>query len=74
MKVDIKTKAEIDKMRVACRMSAEVRDLAAAAAVPGATTGDIDRVVREYCLKNKVAASFPGYAGFPGALCVSVND
>ena len=38
MKVDIKTKAEIDKMRVACRMSAEVRDLAAAAAVPGATT------------------------------------
>lgn len=74
MKVDIKTKAEIDKMRVACRMSAEVRDLAAAAAVPGATTGDIDRVVREYCLKNKVAASFLGYAGFPGALCVSVND
>ena len=35
MKVDIKTKAEIDRMRVACRMSAEVRDLAAAAAVPG---------------------------------------
>lgn len=74
MKVDIKTKAEIDRMRVACRMSAEVRDLAAAAAVPGATTADIDRVVRDYCQKNKVAASFLGYAGFPGAICVSVND
>ena len=74
MKVDIKTKAQIDRMRVACRMSAEVRDLAAAAAQPGATTADIDRVVRDYCLKNKVAASFLGYAGFPGAICVSVND
>ena len=74
MKVDIKTKAEIDRMRVACRMSAEVRDLAAAACQPGATTADVDRVVREYCLKHKVAASFLGYAGFPGAICVSVND
>ena len=74
MKVDIKTKAEIGRMRTACRMSAEVRDLAAAAVRPGATTGDIDRVVREYCRRNKVAASFLGYAGFPGAICVSVND
>lgn len=74
MKVDIKTKAEIDEMRVACRMSAEVRDLAAAACVPGATTLDIDAVVRDYCRKNKVKAAFLGCEGFPGAICVSVND
>lgn len=74
MKVDIKTKAEIDRMRTACRMSAEVRDLAAAAVAPGVTTAQIDAVVREYCRKNKVAASFLGYSGFPGALCVSIND
>ena len=74
MKVDIKTRAQLDRMRVACRMSAEGRDLAAAAVRPGVTTRDIDRVVRDYCLRNKVAASFLGYNGFPGALCVSVND
>ena len=74
MKVDVKTKAELERMRVACRMSAEVRDLAAAAVRPGATTADIDRVVREYCARNGVKASFLGYEGFPGALCVSVND
>ena len=74
MKIDIKSKAQIDRMREACRLTAEVRDLAAAAVVPGATTGDIDDVVRSFCLKNRVAASFLGYCGFPGALCVSIND
>ena len=74
MKVDIKTKAEIERMREACRMSAEVRDLAAAAVAPGVTTAEIDAVVRDFCRKNKVAASFFGYNGFPGSICVSVND
>ena len=74
MKVDIKSKAEIDRMRVACRMSAEVRDLAAAACVPGATTADVDAVVRDYCQRNKVKAAFYGFAGFPGFICMSVND
>ena len=36
MKVDIKTKAQIDRMRVACRMSAEIRDICAAAVSPRA--------------------------------------
>ena len=74
MKVDIKTKAQLEQMRVACRMSAEVRDLAAAAVAPGVTTAEIDAVVRDYCRRNKVAASFLGYEGLPGAICVSVND
>ena len=74
MKVDIKSKAEIDRMRVACRMTGEVRDLCANAIEPGMRTRDIDAIVKDYCLKNKVKASFFGYSGFPGFLCVSVND
>lgn len=74
MKVDVKSRAQLAKMREACRLTAEVRDLAAAAVVPGASTGDIDEVVRAFCRKNSVAASFLGYCGFPGALCVSIND
>ena len=35
MKVDIKSKAEIDRMREACRMSAEIRDICAAAVANG---------------------------------------
>ena len=74
MKIDVKTRAEIDRMRRACRMSAEVRDLCAAAAAPGVRTRELDAIVRDYCRKNRVQASFLGYAGFPGALCVSLNE
>lgn len=74
MKVDIKSKAEIDQMREACRMSAEIRDICAAAVAPGVTTGEIDDLVVAYCKKHNVRASFYNYGGFPGHLCVSLND
>jgi methionyl aminopeptidase len=74
VKVDIKTKAEIAVMREACRMSAEIRDICASAAVPGVTTGEIDDLVVAYCKKHSVKASFYKYSGFPGHLCVSIND
>lgn len=74
MKVDIKTKEQLDRMRVACRMSAEVRDLCAHAVMPGMRTRDIDEIVRRYCAERNVAASFYRYEGFPGRICVSVND
>ena len=80
MKVDIKTKAELAQMREACRMSAEIRDICAAAVAPGVTTGEIDDLVIEYCKKYNVSASFFEYPGgryapdFPGHLCVSLND
>jgi len=74
VKVDIKSKIEIDRMREACRMSAEIRDICANAVTPGMTTKDIDDLVVEYCRKHKVKASFYKYAGFPGHICVSIND
>lgn len=74
MKIDIKNKAEIDRMRVACRMSAEIRDICADAIVPGMSTMELDDLVAEYCRRHGVEASFYRYMGFPGRLCVSIND
>jgi methionyl aminopeptidase len=74
VKVDIKSKAQIAQMREACRMSAEIRDICAAAVAPGVTTGEIDDLVVAYCKKHNVKASFYGYANFPGHICVSIND
>ncbi len=74
MKVDIKSKAELDRMREACRMSAEIRDICANAVAPGVTTGEIDDLVVAYCKKHGVKASFYNYGGFPGHICVSLND
>lgn len=74
MRVDIKTKAQIADMREACRMSAEIRDICAGAVAPGMTTADIDDLVVDYCARHRVKASFHGYGGFPGHLCVSINE
>ena len=74
MKVDVKTKEQLARMRDACRMSAEIRDICAAAVAPGVTTGEIDDLVVDYCRKHSVKESFYGYGGFPGHLCVSLND
>ena len=74
MKVDVKTRVEIDRMRDACRMSAEIRDICATAVAPGMTTGEIDDLVVEYCRRHGVSASFFNYEGFPGHICVSLND
>ncbi len=74
MKVDIKSKEELARMREACRMSAEIRDICADAVRPGLTTGEIDDLVVAYCKKHNVRASFYNYARFPGHLCVSIND
>jgi methionyl aminopeptidase len=61
-------------MREACRLTAEVRDLCASKIGPGMTTKDIHDIVLDFCRRNKVTASFLGYMGYPGALCVSIND
>lgn len=61
-------------MREACRMTAEIRDICASAVAPGVTTGEIDDLVVDYCSRHNVKASFYRYMGFPGHLCVSLND
>ena len=61
-------------MREACRMTAEIRDICAGAVAPGVTTGEIDDLVADYCSRRNVKASFYKYMGFPGHLCVSLND
>lgn len=74
MKVDIKSREEISRMREACRLTAEIRDICANAVAPGVTTAELDDLVVAFCQKHNVTASFYGYSGFPGHLCVSIND
>ena len=75
MKVDVKSRAEIDRMREACRMSAEIRDICAAAVAPGVTTGEIDALVVDYCEKHHVRAGFYDYHGDTSrTVAVGVTD
>ena len=74
MKVHVKTRDEIERMREACRLTAEIRDICAAAVAPGMTTADIDDLVIDFCARKSVKASFYNYCGYPGHICVSLND
>jgi methionyl aminopeptidase len=41
---------------------------------PGLTTLKLDRWAEEYCRDHKGIPAFKGYRGFPGSLCVSINE
>jgi methionyl aminopeptidase len=69
-----KSPEEIDKMRRAGRIVAEVRGKVAAAVRPGITTKDLDLVAEGATKDARATPSFLGYRGFPASICTSVND
>jgi methionyl aminopeptidase len=79
MAIQIKTPDEIEKMRVAGRLAAEVLDFITPQVRVGVTTGELDRLCYEYMVRvqGTVPAPLnyapPGYKPFPNAVCTSVN-
>ena len=74
MAVTIKTPEEIEKMRVAGRLAAEVLDMIAEHIRPGVTTEELDRLCHEYIVSRQEATPAPlNYRGFPKSVCTSVN-
>ena len=74
MSVHIKTPEEIEKMRVAGRLAAEVLEMIAPHVVPGITTDELDRICHDYIVNQQQAIPAPlNYHGFPRSICTSVN-
>ena len=72
--ITLKSPAEIAKMRQAGRVVAEMLDACAAAARPGITTADLDKVAREVLSRRKAKSNFLNYHGYPAVICTSPND
>ena len=70
----IKSDAEIDAMRAAGRITAGARSIARQAIRDGISTKEIDREVRAFILNSGAKPTFYRYGGFPGNLCISVNE
>ena len=70
----IKTVEEIESMRIAGKMLAEVLQHVKNQTVAGMSTKDLDDMAAKKLKTLGGAPSFLGYNGFPGVLCVSVND
>ena len=75
MSVSIKNPEEIDKMRVAGRLAAEVLEMIEPHVRPGITTGELDRICHQYIVEEQDATPAPlDYHGFPKSICTSVNQ
>ena len=70
----IKTAEEIEKMRSACELVSRTLGEVAKWVEPGVTTLRLDTIAREFILDNGGKPSCLGYHGFPGTLCIEVND
>lgn len=74
MSVKIKTAGEIEKMRVAGRLAAEVLEMIEPHVQAGITTDELDRLCHDYIVDQQQAIPAPlNYHGFPRSICSSVN-
>ena len=70
----VKTPDEIEKMRVAGRLAADVLHMIGEHVRPGVTTGELDRICHDYIVNAQQAIPAPlNYHGFPKSICTSVN-
>ncbi len=65
---------ELNKMRKAGKVVAEMLEKTRAAAKPGVTTAQIDQVARDVLDRRGAISNFLGYHGFPAVICTSPND
>ena len=75
MKVTIKTPEEIEKMRVAGRLAAEVLEMIEPYVKAGVSTGELNDICHKYITEVQDAIPAPlNYRGFPKSICTSVNQ
>ena len=72
--IHLKSAKEIEIMRGASKIVAEILLELRENVRDGATTADVDKIAEELTLKKKAKPAFKGYRGFPASLCISVND
>jgi len=74
MSIRIKTPEEVDKMRIAGRLAAEVLDMIGPHVKPGITTEELDSICHNYIVEEQQSIPAPlNYRGFPKSICTSVN-
>jgi methionyl aminopeptidase len=74
MTIKLKSRDEIELMRRAGQIVAEVLSELKDAIKPGIKTQELDEIAHCGIRKRGGVASFKGYRGFPSHLCVSIND
>src|ERR1035441_11059684 len=72
--MSIRNRRDFEKLRAIGLIVREALDRTAAAVRPGITTGELDRIGARVLASHGAESAPPKVYGFPGALCISVND
>jgi methionyl aminopeptidase len=72
--INLKSPREIERMKGASRIVAEILLELREIIRDGITTAEIDRIAEEMTLKKNARPAFKGYRGFPASICISIND
>ena len=72
--ISIKTAREIEIMKEGGKIAAHILKILAKNAKPGVKTKDLEKQAGKEIKKAGVKPSFLGHAGYPAAICVSIND
>ncbi|HHT50251.1 MAG TPA: type I methionyl aminopeptidase [Eubacteriaceae bacterium] len=70
----LKSPNEIEIMKKAGRVVAEVHEILKETVMPGITTKELDRIAEEHIRKSNALPAFKGYNGFPASICTSINE
>ena len=70
MAIELKSAADIEKMRISGALAADLLEMIEPHVVPGVTTGELDRICHEYTVNKQGAIPAPlNYRGFPKSIC-----
>lgn len=72
--IQVKSSAELQKMRMAGKITGGALALAGEKIHAGMTTKELDKILYNYIVSHGAKPSFLGYGGFPGTACISINN
>jgi methionyl aminopeptidase len=72
--IHLRTPHEIEVMRAGGRLAAGALDVIGRRVRPGCTTRELEGAAEDHLRAVGAEAAFKGYRGYPGSICVSVND
>lgn len=72
--ITIKSKSEIEKMRIAGKITGDALKLIEKHIKPGVSTLELDKIAFDFIKKQGATPSFLNYNGFPGSICASPNS
>jgi methionyl aminopeptidase len=72
--IEIKTKEDISRLRQSSLLVGKTLAEIARHIKPGISTKELDVIAEEYIRDSGAKPAFKGYGGFPGTLCISIND